>query len=49
MDREVRRRDIRSTLRAVKPFGGMSVASWSIIEPAKYVSKSHELVHEKNF
>jgi hypothetical protein len=32
-DREVRRSDIRSIFRAVKPFGGMSVASWSIIEP----------------
>jgi hypothetical protein len=27
MEREVRRRDIKSMLRAVKPFGGMSVAS----------------------
>ena len=32
--REVRRRDIRSMLRVVKPFGGISVASWSIIVPA---------------
>lgn len=37
IEREVSRRDMRSMLRAVKPLGGMSVASWSMIEPV-YVS-----------
>ncbi len=48
MDREVRRRDIRSTLRAVMPFGGISVASWSIIEPDIRVRKDHILVQEES-
>ena len=33
MVREVSSRDMRSIFLAVNPFGGISVASWSIIEP----------------
>jgi hypothetical protein len=34
-EREVRRRDIRSIFLEVKPFGGISVASWSMMVPGK--------------
>jgi hypothetical protein len=33
--RDVSRSDIKSMFRCVKPFSGMSVASWSIMAPVK--------------
>jgi hypothetical protein len=45
-EREVRRRDIKSIFLAVKPFGGMSVASWSIIEPGDVRKWFHKLSTE---
>ena len=36
MPRDVRSRDIRSTFRGVKPFGGISVESLSIMAPAGF-------------
>lgn len=41
-DREVSRSDMRSIFRAVKPFGGMSVTSWSMIEPVNVRIRSHK-------
>ncbi len=41
MERDVSRRDIKSMFLAVKPFGGISVANWSMIEPVM-VSRSPE-------
>jgi hypothetical protein len=43
-EREASRRDMRSMFLAVKPFGGMSVASWSMIEPGEFGQKMVLLV-----
>ena len=39
MVRDMRRRDTRSTLRGVKPSGGLSVGSWSIIEVSSSIGR----------